>query len=110
MGDIAMYVSPICALGIVETATHCRPRCNAKTGASEKTTQGEFSRRGRFFSGACAGDSESEVEKAPEIAFFFDELTVTGPLGNGVSEVESGAELFSGEGFQVPFCWFRMRW
>lgn len=110
MGDIAMYVSPICALGIVETAMHCRPRCNAKTGVSEKTTQGEVIRRGRPFSGACAGGSESEVEKAPEIAFFFDELTVTGPPRNVVSEVESGAELFSGEGFQEPFCWFRMRW
>lgn len=74
MGDIAMYVSPICAPGIVETATHCRPRCNAKTGVSEKTTQGEAFRRGRSFRGACAGGSESEVEKAPEIAFFFDEL------------------------------------
>ena len=48
------------------------------------------------------GGVEIAAESAPDVVFSFEGLAAEVPLGYVVSEVASGAELFSGEGALVP--------
>ena len=48
------------------------------------------------------GGVEITAESAPDVVFSFEGLAAEVPLGYVVSEVASGAELFSGEGALVP--------